>query len=188
MDTFGHLQPPTFLAKSCNCSCDEYRTCQVPKICFRSVIHEICCTNFGHDFYITAKVKSNDQELIQSDPISKLKLSGNHIACSFWQFLVGSVLWKWNELPHDTTNKMTVHPAKTQISLGLHPVWSESSLFAWRELGSLAAHWAHSEDSDQTGRMPRLIWVFVGRIVILLVLSWGSSNSFPIIYSQVMGS
>ena len=32
-----------------------------------------------------------------------------------------------------------------------------------------------SEDSDQTGRMPRLIWVFAGRILILLVLSWGGS-------------
>ena len=31
--------------------------------------------------------------------------------------------------------------------------------------------WAHSEDSDQTGRMPRLIWVFAGRPLILLVLS-----------------
>ena len=27
------------------------------------------------------------------------------------------------ELPHDKTNKMTVHPAKTQISLGILPVW-----------------------------------------------------------------
>ena len=34
---------------------------------------------------------------------------------------------------------------------------------AWRKLGSLATHWAHSEDSDQTGRMPRLIWGFTGR-------------------------
>ena len=41
----------------------------------------------------------------------------------------------------------------------------------WRSIGSLATHWAHSEDSDQTGRMPRLIWVFAGRTVILLVLS-----------------
>ena len=41
---------------------------------------------------------------------------------------------------------------------------------------SLATHWEHSEDSDQTGRMPRLIWVFAGRTVILLVLSWGGSN------------
>ena len=32
---------------------------------------------------------------------------------------------------------------------------------------------ADSEDSHQTGRMPRLIWVFAGRTVILLVLSWG---------------
>ena len=27
----------------------------------------------------------------------------------------------------------------------------------------LAIHWAHSEYSDQTGRTPRLIWVFAGR-------------------------
>ena len=59
--------------------------------------------------------------------------------------------------------KRHVRPAKTQISLGIRPVWSESSLSAWRKLGSLATHWAHSEDSDQTGRMPRLIWVFAGR-------------------------
>ena len=26
------------------------------------------------------------------------------------------------ELPHDKTNKMTVHPVKTQISLGIRPV------------------------------------------------------------------
>ena len=35
---------------------------------------------------------------------------------------------------------------------------------------------AHSEDSDQTGRMPRLIWVFAGRTLILLVLSCRSSH------------
>ena len=46
---------------------------------------------------------------------------------------------------------------------GIRPVWSESSLSAWRKLGSLATQWAQSEDSDQTGRMPRLIWVFAGR-------------------------
>ena len=45
----------------------------------------------------------------------------------------------------------------------------------WRKLGSLATHWAHSEDSDQTGRMPRLILVFAERTVILLILSWGGS-------------
>ena len=82
-----------------------------------------------------------------------------------------------NEPPHDKTNNVVVRPAKTQLSLSIRPVWSESSLFAWRKLRSLATHWAHSEDSDQTGRMPRLIWVFAGCKVILLVLSWGGSNA-----------
>ena len=35
---------------------------------------------------------------------------------------------------NDKTNKMTVRPAKTQISLGMHPVWSES--FAVSSVGS----------------------------------------------------
>ena len=35
---------------------------------------------------------------------------------------------------------------KTQISPGIRPVWSESLLFSWRKLGSLATHWAHNED------------------------------------------
>ena len=73
-------------------------------------------------------------------------------------------------------NQQNVHPAKSQISLGICPVWSESSLFAGRKLGSLATHWAQSEDSDLTGWMPRLIWVFAGRTSTLLVLSWGGSN------------
>ena len=47
-------------------------------------------------------------------------------------------------------------------SLGISSVWSESSLSAWRKTGSLATHWAHSKDSNRTGRMPRLIWVFAG--------------------------
>ena len=44
------------------------------------------------------------------------------------------------------STKWPVSPTKTQISLGIRPVWSESSLSAWRKLGSLATHWAHSED------------------------------------------
>ena len=58
-----------------------------------------------------------------------------------------------------------MHPAKTQISLDIRPVWSESSLSAWRKLGSLPTHWAHSKDWS----------VFAGCKVILLVLSWGGS-------------
>ena len=58
---------------------------------------------------------------------------------------------------------MTVRPAKTQISLGIRPVWSESSLCVqWVAEDPIFLH-ADSEDSDQTGRMPKLIWVFAGR-------------------------
>ena len=71
--------------------------------------------------------------------------------------------------------KWFVRPAKIQISLGICPVWSESSLSAWEKLSSLATHWAHSEDSDQTGWMPRLICILLGAKVILLVLSQGGS-------------
>ena len=67
-----------------------------------------------------------------------------------------SLLFKASEPRHDKTIKMSVRPAKTQISLGIRQVWSVYSLSAWRKLGSLATHWAHSEDSDQTGWMPRL--------------------------------
>ena len=80
------------------------------------------------------------------------------------------------EPPHDKNNKMTVRPAKTQISQGIRLVWSESSLCTqWVAKDQSFLH-ADSEDTDQTGRMPGLTWVFAGRTVSLLVLSWGGSN------------
>ena len=39
---------------------------------------------------------------------------------------------------HNKANKMSMCPVKTQLSLGICPAWSESSLTAWRKLGSLA--------------------------------------------------
>ena len=68
---------------------------------------------------------------------------------------------------------MTVRPVKTQMSLGICPVWSESSLYVqWLAKDPSFLH-ADSEDSDQTERMARLIWVFAGRTATLLVLSRG---------------
>ena len=39
--------------------------------------------------------------------------------------------------------KWHVHLAKTQITLGMSPVWSDSSLSAGRKLGSLATYYSH---------------------------------------------
>ena len=71
------------------------------------------------------------------------------------------------ELRHDKIYKMSVCPAKTQISLGICPVWSESSLCAQWVAMDPRFLYADSKDSDQTGQMPKLIWVFAGRILIV---------------------
>ena len=61
-----------------------------------------------------------------------------------------------------------------------------------KKLGSLATHWAHSEDSDKTGQMPRSIlslrWAhshFVGfvmkwlsSLLLLLIYFFGDGDSF----------
>ena len=50
----------------------------------------------------------------------------------FSENTVAEILYNFVDLlfepPHDKTNKMTVRPVKTQISLGIRPIWSESSL------------------------------------------------------------
>ena len=90
-------------------------------------------------------------------------------------------MWMENSITREMSCLMTkptkwhVCPAKTDQP-GHLPSLIESSLCAWRNLGSLSAQrrlwldWAdaqadlrHSEDSDQTGWMPRLIWVFAWR-------------------------
>ena len=55
-----------------------------------------------------------------------------------------------HEPPDDKTNKMNVHPAKTQISQGIRPVWSESSLCAQWVAMDPSFLQADSKDSDQT--------------------------------------
>ena len=66
---------------------------------------------------------------------------------------------------------------------GLRSAWAS----AQSDQSLLCAQWvakdpsflhADSEDSDQTGRMPRLIWVFAGCTLILLVLSCRGSDVY----------
>ena len=44
--------------------------------------------------------------------------------------------------------KWPVRLAKSQISMGIVPVWSESSLSTWRNLASVATHGVYSKDPD----------------------------------------
>ena len=84
--------------------------------------------------------------------------------------------------------KWSVCQAKTQISLCICPVWPESSLCAWRSIGTLATHWAQVK-TDQIWWMPRLIWVFAGRtghfvgfVVLWLHVEWFGNVRKDILY------
>ena len=82
--------------------------------------------------------------------------------------------------------------AQSEISLGIRPVWSESSLSARRNIGSSATHLTHSKDSDQTGRIPRLIWVFSGRTghfvgFVMRRLYWFLIMHFPLLFVHHIG-
>ena len=82
------------------------------------------------------------------------------------------------QVSHRMTKPTKWHlcPAKTQISQGIRPVWSESSLYAWRNHGSLATHWAQAKTLIRLGGCPDWSESSLGAQVILLVLSWGGSN------------
>ena len=110
-----------------------------------------------------------------ANPKDRFSRDTAHVFCKFCCATSSMVFQEISRLMTKPT-KWRVRPAQTQISLGMRPVWSESSLSAWRKLRSLATHWAHSKDSDQTGWMPRLIWVstvctghFVGFVVRHLI-------------------
>ena len=66
-----------------------------------------------------------------------------------------------------------VHLTKTQISLRIRTVWSDSSLSTWRNFASLAIQTAPSEDSDQSAHSRRLIRIFTGRILNLVWIFTG---------------
>ena len=78
----------------------------------------------------------------------------------YWVSSWAVIINEWHSMTKPTI--WHVCPAKTQISLGIRPVWSESSLCThWVARVPTLLH-ADSEDSDQTERIPRLIWVFAG--------------------------
>ena len=73
------------------------------------------------------------------------------------------ISWEGRKFVVSTTKptKWSVCAAKTQISLVIRSAWPESLLSTWRRF-FLGTHNAHSEDSDKTGQMPKLIWIFAG--------------------------
>ena len=79
------------------------------------------------------------------------------------------------EPPHDKTNKVTVCPVKTQISLSIRPVWSESSLCAQWVLRTQGFLMRTGKTQIRLGGRPGWSESLLGAHAILLVLSWGGS-------------
>ena len=121
--------------------------------------------------------ENSDQNLLS---INWMGIELNHLV-HFPPFFTQETIWaiSWQKQQngtHDKTNKMACERrAKTQISLGIRPVWSESSLCAQWVAKNPSCLLTDSEDSDQTGRTPMLIWVFARRTAHLLVLSCAGS-------------
>ena len=95
-----------------------------------------------------------------------------------WQLSILSDSPLWTDRIH--LSRLMTKPTKwlcAQWRLGSawSSVQSDRSLHCAKDPSFLHAN---SEDSDQTGRMPRLIWVFAGCTLILLVLSCHGSLSF----------
>ena len=134
-------------------------------------IKAVCCTMQFHTFTI----KQQEIWLVYSSYMYDGEIA---LFKAFAQIIINNswIIFHCN-MSHDMTK-----PTKW-VCAQICPVWSESLLSAWRKLVSLATHWAHSEDSDQTGRMPRLIIVFAGRTIILLVLSCRGSYIMVWIHS-----
>ena len=90
----------------------------------------------------------------------------------------------WFELLYDKTNKTTCAPREDSDQPGHPPSlirvfavgfpgWSESSLCAqW--VAKDPGCFVQTEKTDQTGQMPRLIWVFAGRTghFVSFVMRW----------------
>ena len=139
------------------------------------VVFILCCLNYICSFPFRCLGQDVESDCIGSWslPFSFTFFKLRIVTAFFFSILNFSDLYGNhlpNERPHNKTSKMTC-PAMTQISLGIRPVWSESSLCAqWVAEDPVFLH-VDSQDSDQTGWMPKLIWVFGRCIVILLVLS-----------------
>ena len=85
---------------------------------------------------------------------------------------------------HDKTNKVSVRPAKTQISLGIRLLWSESSLCA--QLVAKDPRFLHADSEDWSDWADtRLIWVFARRTLTLFMSCRGSYISLACILFYV---
>ena len=84
-------------------------------------INAECChrSNSSHSWYL--KYRDIANQLLVNTPCTKYE---GHSICNAKYPITLSTDSVSFELPHVKTNKVSVRPVKTQISLGIRPVWS----------------------------------------------------------------
>ena len=123
-----------------------------------------------------------------SDPLQEVH--GVLLGCpSLWQYATilvywdgecYAIVWIYLCMNHLMTKpaKWQVCPAKNQISLGIRPVWSESSLCAqWVAETGAFFMWT-AKPLIRLGGCPGWSESLLGAYAIFLVLSWGCSYLF----------
>ena len=105
--------------------------------CKCNTLGQIACKLLGEKLKVTVIPQPHGSTYL---PDTRNSQWGRWLDCKFIWNICCRLPSKAFEPRHDKTNKVTVCPVKTQVSLGICPVWSESLLSAWRKLGSLATH------------------------------------------------
>ena len=75
-----------------------------------------------------------------------------------------------------------VRPAKPQISLRIHAVWSKPLLVACMFYECWATDWTTFEDSKLMTRLYRLVWVYTCQNTILFEITCHGSNESGVCY------
>ena len=112
------------------------------------------------------KKKKKTDKLTVFQMMENLTKVGNCTNWVIWVFLI----WAWAR--QNQQNGLCAQQKRVSLI---------SSLCAWRNLGSLATQWAHSEESDQTESMSGWSESSLGAQVILLVLSCCGSFDIRIV-------
>ena len=130
--------------------------------------------------------QTKEREFVHWSPGMRIA-SWKNLSQKLVQNLMEKVLFK---LPHDKTNKVTCAPSKDSDQPGL-----SHSLISLRcphgeTLGPKLPIECIAK-TDQTGQVPRLIWVFAGCIAILLFLScrgsyFGRSHSLSYLWWRTL--
>ena len=96
--------------------------------------------------------------------------------------MLGTQLQGIHEAPIDKTNKMAIAPSENTDQPAHPPSLIRVFAVHLKNIGSSAIHWAHYEDSDQTGR----IWVFAGHkgFFVGFIMRWLTFRKCILIFAS----